>query len=214
MLPGQVVRRNKWCQFERIFSNGASEIRYVREIVFGKRHRRTYWEITTDPETMPENTTSFVMTNLTGQTNQIKKILGNLYGLRTWIEYGFRQCKQELGWTDYRLTKFEEIEKWWEIIMSAYLLISLNSPDWQVDNLSETSLNSHSELDDFSRHQQWSSQGGWKSTLNNLRLIIQPTILLGLIFPWLDIFPNRHLLLGFQDLILVMNQFPSYFFDG
>jgi SRSO17 transposase len=53
--------------------------------------------------------------------------IGNLYGLRTWIEYGFRQCKQELGWTDYRLTKFEQIEKWWEIIMSAYLMISLNS---------------------------------------------------------------------------------------
>gem|GEM_PF-4529139 len=27
------------------------EIRYVREIIFGKRGKRTYWEITTDPET-------------------------------------------------------------------------------------------------------------------------------------------------------------------
>ena len=58
------------------------------------------------------------MTNLKGN---LKKILGDLYGLRTWaeratkppgghlrershVEYGFRQCKQELGWTDYRLT--------------------------------------------------------------------------------------------------------------
>ncbi len=23
----------------------------------------------------------------------------------TLVEYGFRQCKQELGWKDYRLTK-------------------------------------------------------------------------------------------------------------
>ena len=53
----------------------------------------TYWEITTDPETMPENSTSFVMTNLQGN---LKKTLGDLYGLRTWVEYGFRQCKQEL----------------------------------------------------------------------------------------------------------------------
>ncbi|WP_353933257.1 hypothetical protein WJM97_04385 [Okeanomitos corallinicola TIOX110] len=29
-----------------------------------------------------------------------KKMLGKLYGLRTWVEYSFRQCKQELGWTD------------------------------------------------------------------------------------------------------------------
>lgn len=95
--------------------------------------------------------------------------------------------------------------------MSAYLIISLNSPDWQEEKPSKTSLNSPSEPENFSRHQQWDSQGGWKSTLNNLRLIIQPTILLGLIFPWLDIFPNRYLLLGFHDLIQVMNQFPFYF---
>jgi hypothetical protein len=71
------------------------------------------------------------MTNLQGN---IKKSLGNLYGLRTWIEYAFRQDKQELG-----------------------------------------------------------GQGiGWKNALNNLRLIIQPTILLWLISPWLDIFPNHY----------------------
>ena len=81
----QKVRANKWHQFERIFSDQTSENRYVRKIVFGKRSSRTYWEITTDPETMPENSTSFVMTNLRGKVHQIKKILGNLYGLRTWV---------------------------------------------------------------------------------------------------------------------------------
>jgi SRSO17 transposase len=54
---------------------------------------------------MPDNSTSFVMTNIKGK---IKKNLGNLYGLRTWVEYGFRQCKQELGWTDYRFTNFHD----------------------------------------------------------------------------------------------------------
>ena len=38
--------------------------------------------------------------------------LGNLYSLRTWIEYAFRQDKQELRWTDYRFTNFQDIEKW------------------------------------------------------------------------------------------------------
>jgi hypothetical protein len=55
------------------------------------------------------------MTNLQGN---IKKSLGNLYGLRTWIEYAFRLDKQELGWTDYRFTNFHDIEKWWEIILA------------------------------------------------------------------------------------------------
>ena len=53
---------------------------------------------------MPENSTSFIMTNIQGNP---KKILGNLYGLRTWVEYGFRQCKQELGWSQINLKKWE-----------------------------------------------------------------------------------------------------------
>ncbi len=48
--------------------------------------------------------------------------------LRTWVEYGFRQCKQELGWTDYRLTSFQYIEKGWENIFCVYTMISLNAP--------------------------------------------------------------------------------------
>jgi SRSO17 transposase len=60
----QTVRANKWCKFKRIFSDQTSETRYIREIVYGKRNKITYWEITTDPETMPENSTSFVMTNI------------------------------------------------------------------------------------------------------------------------------------------------------
>ena len=95
-LPfNQRVIANKWCRFERIFSDKKSESRYIREIIYGKKGAITYWEITTDPETMPSNSTTFVKTNLKGK---VKKIVGNLYGLRTWVEYGFRQCKQELGW--------------------------------------------------------------------------------------------------------------------
>jgi SRSO17 transposase len=123
--PHQRVRANKWHQFQRLFINQTSQTRYIREIIFGKRSYRSYWEITLDPETLPGNSTVFVMTNLQGN---IKKNLGNRYGLITWIEYAFRQDKQELAWTDYRFTNFPDIEKWWEIIFSVYLIISLNSP--------------------------------------------------------------------------------------
>jgi SRSO17 transposase len=218
MPSNQKVRANKWCKFERIFSNHTTETRYVREILFGKRRTKTYWEITTNPETMPKNSPSFVMTNIANKASQIKKVIGNFYGLRTWIEYGFRQCKQELGWTDYRLTKFEQIEKWWEIIMSAYWMISSYSKVFYSPKQSETVSNfntlSKEIITDFTLHQQWSTQGGWKTTLNNLRLVIQPLLLLLLIVPWLDIFPNRHLLLGFHQLIGLMNQFYPYFPDG
>ena len=209
-LPSnQSVRANKWCKFERTFSNQKSETRYIREIVYGKKRAITYWEITTDPETMPENSTSFIMTNL--QAN-LKKTLGDLYGLRTWVEYGFRQCKQELGWTDYRFTNFKDIEKWWEIIFCVYTMISLNSQAFLALNKSSqmtTKIEENSSVD-FYNHKLWNHECGWKNTLNNLRLILQPLLLFWVIHPWLNIFPNSDLFLGFNHLISAMNQFkPS-----
>jgi SRSO17 transposase len=43
-LPAnQSVRANKWYKFERTFSNQKSEIRYIREIIYGKKTAITYW---------------------------------------------------------------------------------------------------------------------------------------------------------------------------
>lgn len=72
-LPkGQTVRCNRWhpsCsnggnrrtalarKFNRIFSDKSQEVRYIREIIFWKKRNRRFWEITTDLETMPENST-------------------------------------------------------------------------------------------------------------------------------------------------------------
>ncbi len=179
---------------------------------------------------MPENSTSFVMTNLQGN---LKKTLGDLYGLRTWakratkppggrlqvrshVEYGFRQCKQELGWTDYRLTNFKQIEKWWEIIFCAYTMISLNSPAFLALDESEQIENEvqKSQWLNFSNHQQWNYESGWKNVLNNLRLIVRPLLLFWLIYPWINIFPNSNLLLGFNHIISAMNQFKFFYSSG
>jgi hypothetical protein len=94
-------------------------------------------------------------------------------------------------------------------------MISLNSPALRLLNQSHpTNSEIQKTTFDFSIHQQWNHGVGWKNILNNLRLIIQPTILLWLISPWLDIFLNRYLLLRFHDLIHAMNQFKPYFADG
>ena len=199
--------------FERTFSNQKSETRYIREIIYGKKRAITYWQITTDPETMPDNSTTYVMTNIQGN---LKKILGDLYGLRTWVEYGFRQCKQELGWTDYRFTNFHDIERWWEIIFCVYTMISLTSPAFlslnQARQIPAESKKNNSV--NFSHHKQWNHECGWKNTLNNLRLILQPLLLFWLIYPWLDIFPNSDLLLGFNHLISAINQFKPFYASG
>jgi hypothetical protein len=54
----------------------------------------------------------------------------------------------------------------------------------------------------------------WKNTLNNLRLIVQPLLLFWLIYPWLDIFPNSYLLLGFNQLIDAVNGFLAFYSSG
>jgi SRSO17 transposase len=56
---------------------------------------------------------------------------GEIYNFVNWVEYGFKQLKQELGWTDFRVTNYHAIERWWEIIFSVYWMISLHSDVFQ-----------------------------------------------------------------------------------
>ncbi len=77
-LPaGQRVRCNKWRKFERVFSDGQKEVRYIREIVFGKPHRIRYWQITTDTEKLPKNSTWWVMTLVPGIKYSDSEMVGS-----------------------------------------------------------------------------------------------------------------------------------------
>jgi SRSO17 transposase len=116
MFPGQRLRRTRWRPFARVFTDGSSEQRYIREIVFGARHTVRYFEITTDPIHLPKETTWDLMTNLPGT---LERTVGNPFGWRTWIDYGCKHAKDELGWADYRLTDAASIERWWELVLCA-----------------------------------------------------------------------------------------------
>jgi SRSO17 transposase len=211
MASGWKVRYNRWKKFDRIFSNGTTELRYIREIIFGKRKSVRYWQITTDPVELPENTTWFIMSELPGD---IQKSVGNTYGLRTWIEYGFKQIKDELGWSNYRVTDYHQIEKWWEIAFSAYLMVSLQSEIFKKLCTIEENTPLSTFVDSFRLHRWWQNETGWKNVLNNLRLIIQPKIFLCLLTPWLEVFPIPKLSIGFLHLINIMNEFKPYLPDG
>lgn len=198
-----------WQCFERIFSNGATEERYIQETIFGRRLRWRYWTLTNDPATLPDNSTWHVMSHLRGQQDQFDQI-GNLYGLRTWIEYGFKQCKDQLGWADYRVTHYAQIERWWEIVSSAYLMVSLQF--WSHLNESPTLLDDDqfNLLTRFRQHRYWSEPQGWKRRLNNVQLLIQPFIYFCSIKPWLAVFDIPDLRHGFMSLIKCINQFPGW----
>ncbi len=202
-LPaGQRVRYTNWRPFERIFSNSEQRTRFIREIVFGKRGRIRYYQLTTDPQTLPPESTWYIMTNLAGD---IRTTVGNTYGLRTWIEYGFKHAKNELGWADYRVTDYAEIERWWEIVCSAYLLVSFHCLAFRPSDQAPQAT----PVEHFSEHRWWDPGHGWKNTLNNLRLILQPYVYFCLLLPWLLVFDIPCLRAGFAELTALMNLFHA-----
>lgn len=192
----QKVRVNKWREFPHIRWDGKEEKRYIREIIYGKRRTLQYWEITTDKENVPSDSTWLVMTKIPG----IKyREVGGVYKIRAWEETGFRNVKNELGWSDFRFTDYAEIEKWWELVMSAYLLVCFHNESFNpsVVPVSEP----------FSEHSLWDEGKGWKNGLNNLQLMLQPFICFNLIIRWLKVFPIPQLSLGFPRLIDKINDF-------
>ena len=212
MPSSQTIRANKWYKFKRIFSDGKKEDRYIREIIYGLRREITYWQITTNTETMPENSTSFVMTNIQKTRTQQKKTMGNLYGQRTWVEYGFRQCKQELGWTDYRLTKGEDIEKWWEIINSVYWMISLKTKPI-TDLINQKKIVETQDKKIFIT-EDWRDFSSWKNTLINYRIMVKPMLIFCTMLPWLRIMESDLLWIGFNHLLNHSNNCMIHFLSG
>lgn len=196
LLPGQRVRANRWRDYKNITWEGKEENRYIREIVYGKKRERQYWEITTDKETIPDDSTWFVMTKI---TNVKYKDIGDIYKVRSYEEQGFRNSKNELGWSDFRLTNYADIQKWWELVMSAYLMVCLHNKSFNpaVASVAES----------YQKHELWDSGKGWKNILNNLQLILQPFICFNLILRWLKVFPIPQLSLGFPMLIAKFHDF-------
>lgn len=196
-LPKEAkVRANKWRKFRHQRWNGQEEIRGIREIIYGRRTDIQYWEITTDKDQLTPENTWFVMTKIPALKYHE---VGAIYGMRTWVEYGFKQCKNELGWADFRGTHYPQIQKWWELVMSAYLMVCLHNDSF---NPSVKKV-----PDSFQEHEGWDERKAWKNWLNNLQLIRQPLISFNLILKWLKVFPTPQLSLGFPRLIAQMNEF-------
>lgn len=165
--PEQKVRVNKWRKFEHIRGDGYKEIRYIREIVYGKKGELRYWEITRNNEKGDLFKYFYVITK---EPNIKFNEVGKIYGVRTWIEYGFKNSKSELGWADFRLTNYKYIAKWWQLIMSAYLMICLH------DNVFNPLATSAPEK--FSEHQNWSNKKCWNTLINNIRLVVNLLLVL------------------------------------
>lgn len=134
---------------------------------------------------------------------------GNFYGLRNWVEYGLKQSKNELGWADFRLINYTDIEKWGEIICSAYLLVSLHSKTLQTLKKPLACISNTGLGILLAEHHHWDFKTGWKNLLNNLLLILQPFVASRLMQFLLKVFPIPELFVGLNRLITFMNRFPG-----
>jgi hypothetical protein len=104
----------------------------------------------------------------------------------------------------------------WEIVFSAYFLVSLQAVQFKslpVNSATNTSFTEESDAttitEEFSQHLEWEQGTNWNSALNNLRLIIQPDIFWCLIEPWLKVFHIPGLRQKFLNLIEIMNNFRA-----
>ncbi|WP_199321341.1 IS701 family transposase [Microcoleus sp. FACHB-831] len=95
MPPGSQKGYNRWKAYQQKLSHRPTETRYLREIIFGKRHRRRYYQISKTNTPDPTGDESwYIMTNL---SIDLPPNVAQLYSLRNWIEYGFKQVKNEQG---------------------------------------------------------------------------------------------------------------------
>ncbi len=124
------------------------------------------------------------------------------------IEYGFKQAKDELGWADFRLTDAPSIERWWELVMCAYLFVSLQAPALARASSDPTASASPAAA---LQHPAWTDDASWTHRLNNLRLLLQPFACTCLLLRWLRLYPLPHLTAVLADLCALMNTYrPLY----
>ena len=117
----------------RHFRDGHRESWWAADLAFGpygpdKRLRMVV--ATTDPERLPDLTTWYLVTNLprVGSVQaegsplegaDLAEIV-RLYGLRNWVEQGYKQVKQELGWADFMVRADVAIRRHWHLVCCAF----------------------------------------------------------------------------------------------
>jgi Transposase DDE domain len=82
--------------------------------------------VTTDPATLPALTTWYLLTNLPrrrrpgGPTPADLAEVVRLYGLRMWVEQGYKQVKQQLGWADFQVRSDRAIRRHFVLVCCAF----------------------------------------------------------------------------------------------
>jgi SRSO17 transposase len=121
-----------WIPVTRTFRDGHTEIWWALEIVagpYGPTKAIRAVVATTDPTTLPEASTWYLVTNLPASdpaspdparpAADVAEII-RLYGLRIWVEQSYKQVKQSLGWAQYQVRSDRAIRRHWQLVCCAF----------------------------------------------------------------------------------------------
>ena len=144
--PEEAARRQRWDGPTRAGERSGDWTRVVRRYRDG--HHEVWWATeprfagyrpegpvrlvvaTTDPVTLPHLTTWYLATNLPRPDGPARAAapfapadlaaVVRLYGLRNWVEQGYKQVKGELGWGDFQVRTDRAIRRHWALVCCAF----------------------------------------------------------------------------------------------
>jgi len=124
-----------WTKVTRRFRDGHTETWWAADASlpaagWGPDRRLRLVVATTDPATLPKLTTWYLVTNLARPDRRRRARAGfapadlaevvRLYGLRNWVEQGYKQVKHELGWADFQVRSDRAIRRHWQLVCCAF----------------------------------------------------------------------------------------------
>ncbi|MDP9842349.1 SRSO17 transposase [Streptosporangium lutulentum] len=122
-----------WTRVQRRFRDGHHETWWAADARLGPWGPDEPYRLviaTTDPATLPDKSTWYLTTNLprphgsaaadsSHPPADLAQVV-RLYGLRGWIEQGYKQVKDELGWADFQVRSSVAIRRHQTLVMAAF----------------------------------------------------------------------------------------------
>jgi DDE superfamily endonuclease len=123
-----------WTPVTRRFRDGHTETWWAADAAlpaagWGPDRRLRLVVATTDPATLPKLSTWYLVTNLPRPGRRRTRApfppadlaeVVRLYGLRNWVEQGYKQVKHELGWADFQVRSDRAIRRHWQLVCCAF----------------------------------------------------------------------------------------------
>jgi SRSO17 transposase len=126
-------RPGAWIKVTRTFRDGSSQQWWALEVItgpYGPHKQERVVIATTDPLTLPDLTTLYLVTNLPAPASpraaesslaeaSLEEVV-RLYGLRMWVEQSYKQVKHTLGWSQYQVRSDRAIRRHWQLVCCAF----------------------------------------------------------------------------------------------